>query len=416
MFHVLLLLPLLLWFTQVQAQRPISLSLAEALVLAERDAPLLSAQRAVVEAAEALAQSASELPDPKLTVGIDNLPVDGPDRFSIARDFMTMRRIGVMQEFPRAEKRKLRGERALTEVQREAATFELTRVNLRRDVALTWLERHFAERQRDLLRELSRENLLLIETVDAQLAGGKANAADPFIARGMRSQLDIRIAENEQQIAKAQAALKRWIGTASDRPLSAPPSFSALAYSEAHLLSELANHPHLAIYAPMEAIAEADIALAQAAKRPDWNIEVAYAQRGSSFSNMISVQARIDLPWWPEKRQEPLIAAKYKTLQQVRAQREDAQRQHEAEIRQLLIEWKNTKTRLERYEQELLPLAAERSTASFAAYQGGRGDLIAVIEARKNEIELRAARLQLEAQLARAWAQLNYLLPNGASK
>ena len=38
------------------------------------------------------------------------LPVTRADRFSLTSDFMTMRRIGVMQEFTGAEKRRLRAE------------------------------------------------------------------------------------------------------------------------------------------------------------------------------------------------------------------------------------------------------------------------------------------------------------------
>src|SRR5437764_606410 len=71
------------------------LALAEALEIATRDSPLLAAQRSAVTAAEQSVIPARELPDPKLRAGIDNLPLDGPDRFSLERDFMTMRKIGV---------------------------------------------------------------------------------------------------------------------------------------------------------------------------------------------------------------------------------------------------------------------------------------------------------------------------------
>lgn len=95
------------------------LSLAEAMRIATHDSRLLSAQRSAIAAAGEMAASARELPDPKLRLGLDNLPVDGPDRYSLTRDFMTMRKIGVMQEFPRAEKREIRGRRAEHELARE---------------------------------------------------------------------------------------------------------------------------------------------------------------------------------------------------------------------------------------------------------------------------------------------------------
>jgi hypothetical protein len=52
-----------------------------------------------------MAAAAGQLPDPVLKLGLNNLPIDGPDRYSVTRDFMTMRSVGVMQELTRAEKR-----------------------------------------------------------------------------------------------------------------------------------------------------------------------------------------------------------------------------------------------------------------------------------------------------------------------
>ena len=84
------------------------LSLIEAVRLAADDSPAIGARRAAVESATSAIEPAGALPDPQLVAGIDNLPVNGGDAFSPTRDFMTMRKVGVMQEFPRAEKRRLR--------------------------------------------------------------------------------------------------------------------------------------------------------------------------------------------------------------------------------------------------------------------------------------------------------------------
>ena len=46
--------------------------------------------------------------DIALKAGVSILPINGEDRFSLTRDFMTMRSVGVMQEFTRGDKRKAR--------------------------------------------------------------------------------------------------------------------------------------------------------------------------------------------------------------------------------------------------------------------------------------------------------------------
>lgn len=87
------------------------LTLEAAVQLAQQRSLQLVAQDAAAASARDMALSAGRLPDPVLKGGISNLPVSGPDRFSLTRDFMTQRSIGVMQEFTRAGKRQARSAR-----------------------------------------------------------------------------------------------------------------------------------------------------------------------------------------------------------------------------------------------------------------------------------------------------------------
>ncbi|HEY7378598.1 MAG TPA: hypothetical protein VH542_07955 [Steroidobacteraceae bacterium] len=73
------------------------LSLTEALRIAESRAPAFAASNAAARGARDMAVAAGQLPDPVLRAGVDNVPIDGQDAFSLTRDFMTMRRIGVAQ-------------------------------------------------------------------------------------------------------------------------------------------------------------------------------------------------------------------------------------------------------------------------------------------------------------------------------
>ena len=388
-----------------------ALSLAGAQAIASREAPSLVAQDAAVRAAREASIAATELPDPRLTLGVENLPLEGGDRFSLTRDFMTMRKVGVMQDFVREEKLRARGERAEAEVRKEIAVLSAAKANLRRDVALAWIETWIAEQQLTLLRELESEAGLAVAAAQAALAGGKGQASDPLAAQLAASQLVDRMIEARRAIARARAQLARWIGEAAVRTLGEPPDFASLAHRHADLLGDLESHPHLAMYAPMQAMAEAEVRLAEAAKRPDWSLEVAYAQRGPAYSNMISVGVRIDLPLFEGRRQNPAIASKLAAAERVRAEPEDARRAHLAEINMLLAEWRAAVERVQRYESSQIPLVHERSEATLSAYRGGKGDLSTVLEGRRAEIETRLAHLQAKGEMAKAWAQLNFLLP-----
>ena len=85
-----------------------ALTLDDALRLAQARSRQLPAQDAAASAAREMAVAAGQRPDPTLKAGINNLPINGADRFSLTRDFMTMRSVGVMQEFTREGKLKAR--------------------------------------------------------------------------------------------------------------------------------------------------------------------------------------------------------------------------------------------------------------------------------------------------------------------
>ena len=93
------------------AQAQQTLSLNDALRIAVERSRQIAARDSSIVALKEMGAAAGQLPDPILKLGVDNLPVDGADRYSIGRDFMTMRRIGLMQEITRGDKRKLKTER-----------------------------------------------------------------------------------------------------------------------------------------------------------------------------------------------------------------------------------------------------------------------------------------------------------------
>lgn len=394
----------------LSAQAAAPLTLTEALTIAGRESPRLAAQRSAISAAEETTASARELPDPKLKFGIDNLPADGPDRYNLTRDSMTMRKIGVTQEFVRDGKREIKGRRAENELYREQAMLGDARAALRRDVAQAWIERYFAERMAKVVDEQYAETDLQRESLQAGLRAGKAQAADLLAVQvNLQSLLDRR-AEYRRQAARATALLSRWLGAESARPLAALPD-RLLPASHNDVTAHAASHPHLQVLERQIDVARNDAALARAANKPDWDLEVAYAQRGSQFSNMLSVQVSIDLPLFQSNRQDRSIAAKMAQVEQARALREDALRQHRAEAQATWSDWEAATARLQRFDDTLLPLSRERTQLALVAYRGGQGPLAAALEARRVEIELRLQQLQLAAEQGRAYAQLLYFLP-----
>ena len=398
-----------------QADELPSLSLAEAIRLASEQSPQMAAQRSAITAAEQATASARQLPDPKAIVGIDNLPVTGPDAWSLTSDFMTMRKIGVMQDFPGAGKRELKGKLAERVTAKEQAMLVDVQAALRRDVASAWVDRYFAERMESVVDQQMAEVQLQIDAMRAGLKAGKTQPADLLATQLNLQMLLDKHAEFEKQAARAKAMLSRWLGAVAARPL-APFKLPVVPSEQGTLADHIAHHPHVQALERQVDVAQTEAALAKAAANPDWSLEFAYQQRGPTFSNMISVQVSIDLPLFQKRRQNRDLAAKLALVEQARDLKEDAIRQHLAEAQAAAADWDAATSRLKRFDDSLLPLSKQRAEAALAAYRGGRGDLTPVLQARRDELDIKLQQLQLTGDQARAYAQLLYFLPPEAVK
>ena len=196
------------------------LSLDEALKLAVDQSLQLTAQRYGVEAAQKSIVPARELPDSKVFFGVDNLPVTGPDAWSTTADFMTMRKIGVMQDFPRAQKRELKGQLAEHVAARDAAMLVDARAALRRDVATAWLQCYFAKRMSAVVGEQIGEMQLQRDAMRAGVKANKTALADLLAVDVSLQSLFDKRAQFDKDGARAQAMLSRWLGPAAERPLA----------------------------------------------------------------------------------------------------------------------------------------------------------------------------------------------------
>lgn len=383
-----------------------ALSFDEALALAQQQAPSLQAEAAKLQAARSDAVPAGELPDPKLLLGVQSVPIEGNDRWSLERDGMTMSMVGLMQDVPNRDKRRARVEVANAGIQRAAAERAVEALNVRQATAQAWIASHAIERKLATFDALYAENRLLSETVRARIAGGRGQAADSVLPRQEAALLDERADELHRQRRQARAALARWIGEAASEPLEGNvPHWSLDAPA---LQRELHQHPQLQAYTPMTQQAQARIREATAEKKPDWSWEVDYLRRGQEFGDMVNLQVSFDLPLFASTRQNPRIAARHAELNQLEAEREVMERQFAEQLDNELAELDRLQRALTRTREVLLPLARERSELSLADYRAGRGELETLLAARRELIETRLKEIDLEGLQAIAASRLYF--------
>ncbi len=385
------------------------LTIESAIAHAERDAPMLEARRAALDAASQRVGPAGEQADPELVFGIENLPVTGRDAGSVTADFMTMRKIGVSQRFVRQAKRDLRVSRAEADVDLARADLLSNQLALKEAVAQAWITRFIAERKRALLIELRPRFELAVLAIDAQLAAGRRGSADALAVRSDALDLEDRITEAEGDVLAACAILARWLPDTALDPLGDPPDWRRLGDTPVDsLVGRIDSHRELMTFAASAQAAELELRLAQAEKRPDWSVELVFAQRGPEFSSMATLLMRVDLPVFAKRRQDPLIAARHAEREAIVGMREDARREHLAALQSTIAQWQSAAQRVDRFESRQRPLARERAAAALAAYQGSSGNLNDVSGALMAELEREIDYTERLSALAMAWASLRY--------
>jgi len=396
----------------VMADEPL-LTFDAAIARALERAPQMEMQRAALDSAQALQVSAGRLPDPAMLIGVDNVPLSGPDAFSTSSDMMSMTKVGLMQSFPSGSQRKGERERASAEVTLARAELFATRAEVARQTAVAWLRFASARETRQRLEALEGDLRLGADAARASLRAGRGAAADALEAEAAVAALKSRLLQLRGDEKRAEAELARWIGADAIAAPGPLPSLNELP-KPVETLREYA-HLHAEI-APLDArisVAEADLDLARAARRPGWGVEFTYGKRGPAYDDMGMLQFTVDLPLFPKNRQNPVISARTADVRRVRAERDAEIAMHGAELNQMVISWQQLGEQLQFLENEQLPLARERSRAALGAFRAGSSEARTIVDAFSSETELLLTRATLTVERGMAWSYLRYLQTSG---
>lgn len=385
------------------------LSLDEALDLAvQRSATTRGAQAGALSAAEA-ARIAGQLPDPVLSAGIDNLPVTGRDRLSTTADSMTMKRIGVSQEWLSADKRAAQRAAAQAAVDREAAMVHVAAAEVRLQAALAYVDTFYAAEALGLAELMAHHSHEELEAAKAKLSTAAGSGPEVLALTSERGIAEDEVAEARQARRQADLQLQRWIG--SEVHGVEPPVFAAL-FDEAAFV---ASHPAVIAARRDAELSRQEASVTQTNRQPSWTWGVSYGQR-RGYSDMVSVGVSIPIPIAPSHRQDRETAAKLALVDKAEAGLAEAQRIATAEYRSLDADAQRLAERVERYRASVLEPARQRTAAAVAGYSSNQTPLLSLFEARHAEVVAQRKLLSLQRELARARAQLAFkpVLEGGA--
>ena len=377
------------------------LSLDEAMALAVQRSHAARAARAGAAGAAQMLRSAGQQPDPMLSAGIDNLPATGARRFSTWAEDMTMKRIGLSQEWVAADKRAARTALASAVQRREALAEQAAAAEARLQAALAFLDAYFAGQALTLAGANEQHAREALEAGKARLAAAAGSSAEALGLAGALGAAEDETAEQRQQQGAALAQLQRWTGAAADT-LQAPPPVAAPGLDDF-----IAAHPAVAARQRDVEVARQEAEAARLNRRPNLTYELSYGQR-QGRPDLLSLGVSIPLPVAPAERQDRETAARLAAVEQAEAALAEAQRAAAGEHATLSSDARRLQQRLARYPAAVLQPLAQRTAATLAAYRASQASLAMLFDARHAELDAQRRLLALQRELARVQAQLAF--------
>lgn len=375
------------------------LSLDQAIDLAVQRSQMARSARAGAMSAAEMARAARQQPDPMLNFGIDNLPATGSSRFRTNAEDMTMKRIGIAQEWVSTEKRAAREAAAQAMAGRETVMEQVAAAEARMQAAMAYVDAYFAGQALALTALNEKHAREELEAGRGRLVTVSGSSAEVLGLSSALGSAEDESADLRQQQSAAAVTLQRWTGRAADE-LSQPRL--AVVPMPDHFV---ASHPMVVAKQRDIEVARQEVQVARLNRRPNWTYEVSYGQR-QGRPDLVSLGVSIPLTVSPEERQDRETAAKQALVDKAEAELEEARRAAAGEYAMLSSDARRLQERIERFEAGVLMPLKQRTATTLAAYRSNQASLVMLFEARHAEVEARRKLLGLQRDLARTQAQL----------
>ncbi len=412
---------------QLSAQS--QLSLEEAVTRAQKVDPWLKGSQLREQAAIDRSIAAGQLPDPKISLGLANLPVSNPD---FGREPMTQIQVGISQVFPRGEELELTSQR-FREMSEQHPYMRMDRqATVEVNVTLLWLDAYFYV---ESIRMLEKDRVLfedLVDQVRSKYANnlGRASQHDLVRAQLELTRLDDRITGLHSKQESSERMLMEWLydgvsgnyefarlGVKSELPELALKDretvYDDIGQSMPELAEYLVGHPAVLSLDQKITVQSTDVEIARQSYKPQWGVNAAYGFRdedpmGMDRSDFFSIGVSLDIPIFVENRQDRQVQSAISEAEALKTDRALLLRQMRARFESKRTELLRLDQRQHLYQSRLLDEMAKQAEAALIAYTNDEGDFAEVIRAHIAELNARIDALSIEIDRLKAIAQLNY--------
>jgi outer membrane protein TolC len=388
----------------------LTLDAAEQLALSGDPAIVASQSRALALQDQAVADG--QLPDPKLLVGVWNVPLDD---FSMKKEPGSQFRTGLRQAFPRGHSLQYRRKRTEWMSKAETALTQNTRREIQRDVRQNFLELFYQEQAAQIIERTRNLFEQLVDITRAHYASGRVSQQDVLQAQLELSRLDDRATRIDEQRDVQRATLSRWIGDAAWQPIDAQFPLLAAIPTSTELQAALPGHPAIKSASARVEASQQSVKEAREQYKPGFDVGLEYRKRfgdnadGSDRPDQMAAMVTLDLPLFTEKRQDKRLSASQQKTEAAIQTREQKLRELERTLAADYARWQRLGEQQTLYQERLLREASDNAEAAVNAYQSGLNEFNSLIGARITELDIRLRDMRIRVDRAKTQARLLYL-------
>ncbi len=411
-FHLLLFFLMLTASFSVLSKPILTLEQAEKMAL--MDEPGIVSQQWQMESLSAQSVADGQLMDPRLQVGLNNLPTD---TFDFDQENMTQFKIGITQQFPSGDSLNIKQQKTQKQSELFLSQISERKLSIIKEVRLTYFEIYYWEKAKKTIKQNKRFFSQLVNIVQSMFSVGRNNQQDLIRAQLELSRLDDRLVIITQKINTQRSKLSRWIGAqTSTQALSTQlPVLSVPEISENfESLNQLFfNHPKILEIDKKIEISRKDIQLVRESYKPGWALNVGYGyrdnnQNGGSRADFLSAGVSIDLPLFTANRQDKKLLSKEHKYQSLKDNRVAMLRQLVANLQQEVANEEQLNNRHQLYNNLLLPQAKQQTKASLLAYQSDQGNFSDVMRAYIDDLNVKLDERRIAVDHLQSKAKILY--------
>lgn len=362
--------------------------------------PEIKAARQRWESAKAIVPQVQTLPDPRLQLGYQRMPMVPP----VVEGVM----YGIGQEIPFPGKLTLKGEVAQRDAERLEQEYNAIRLRLVAELKQAYFDLHFVHKSIDIVERNKGLLTQFEKTAKARYSVGQAAQQDVFRAQVEISRVLDRLAVLDQQKESLHAAINRLVNRPPAGPLGAPEEVhTTILTIPLQELIRRAEESSPLLLATAKGIdrSERSVSLAKRQYYPDFDVTALGIRNDKINDNGYQVMVGIKIPLFYETKQKQGVREALAGLEGAREDFAVARQDLLFQVKDGFVQAQRAERLITILRDAIIPQATLGLQAAQAGYAVGKVDFLTLLNSlltlQDSELELHGEMVNHEKALAR---------------